>query len=1074
MAGRIAGITIEIGGNTTKLQSALRGVDSSIRNTQRSLKDVDRLLKFDTTNTDLLRQKQTLLGQKFNETKERLKTLNDAMEQMKAADGFDENSEDAQKLQREIIETEQRLKQAEQAMKDFGSVGGQQLIAVGDKVKDFGGRMSEVGENITKYVTGALVGVGAASVAAFNQVDEGMDSVVAKTGATGADLEDMQQRARDLATQIPTDFATAGDAIGQVNTRFKLTGDELSDLSGKFIKFAELNGTDVSSSIDTVQSAMAAFGVSTTDAGAFLDTLNKVAQDTGADVNKISSEMVNAAPTLKELGFNASDAATFLGELSVNGIDSSSVLSGLRKAFVNATSEGKTMDEKLAELQSTMKNADSDTEAYAAALDLFGNRAGPALASALQEGRVSLERLGTSLQDNLGNVDTTFENTLDPIDEWKIAMNQLKDAGADLGYALTDVVTPMIKKFGDWIKDLGNKFKALNPDQQETIVKIGLMAAAIGPALLAFGKLTSGLGSLIGVFGKVGNGIANLTSGLGAFSTGGVIGLAIAGTTALIGAAYGLKKAQEAAIEAEYGFTDAQKENHDALLNSVDAYQQAQEQREQANASVTAEYDQIRALKDEYNSLVDSNGAISESNQERANVIKGELADALGIELGQIDELIEGNGKLGASIDDVIAKQEAQAYLDANYDSYVEAIKLQTEASEGLANELLTLADAEQAAKETKENLAQVSESYNNSLHGARGATKAQYDEAVKANDVANQKLEESKKAIQDYTTANMDATNQITQYEALKSAATTGSVAEMQSALQSYQTDLQTTTTATEDELKAQYDLVNEQYAAIRQAYQDGDKGITDDQMAWWEDRRTKAKEQWQQAAEEAREGGQKAGSATAEGMNSTKGEVSTAAKGVANAETKPISSASRTVSSAGTKVRNSLRSAFDTAASNTSTAFGKISGSVTSNMDTASQTTVRKAGEIKKQFPIDIGQTFTMKLPTVSVKREQKEGIIGIPKFDISWHKAAYDNPLLFTSPTVLPTANGYHGFGDGNGAELVYGKNNLLRDISQAVANANTGNVFNITVDGAENPEEFADRMVRQLNLRTRMVG
>ncbi|MEE1164369.1 MAG: hypothetical protein UHU21_11855, partial [Lachnospiraceae bacterium] len=85
MASRIAGITIEIGGDTSNLQKSLKGVDSSIRQTQNALKDVNKLLKLDPTNTDLLRQKQTLLKQAVEQTKERLDKLKEAQAQMDAA-----------------------------------------------------------------------------------------------------------------------------------------------------------------------------------------------------------------------------------------------------------------------------------------------------------------------------------------------------------------------------------------------------------------------------------------------------------------------------------------------------------------------------------------------------------------------------------------------------------------------------------------------------------------------------------------------------------------------------------------------------------------------------------------------------------------------------------------------------------------------------------------------------------------------------------------------------------------------------------------------------------------------------
>ena len=122
-------------------------------------------------------------------------------------------------------------------------------------------------------MTAPIAAIGAASLAAFSEVDSGLDIVTQKTGASGQALEEMQQSVKNLATQIPTDFETAGAAVGEVNTRFGLTGQALEDLSGKFIKFAQLNDTDVSTSVDNVSSVLNAFGQSTDDAGDLLDAL---------------------------------------------------------------------------------------------------------------------------------------------------------------------------------------------------------------------------------------------------------------------------------------------------------------------------------------------------------------------------------------------------------------------------------------------------------------------------------------------------------------------------------------------------------------------------------------------------------------------------------------------------------------------------------------------------------------------------------------------------------------------------------------------------------------------------------
>ena len=136
--GRIKGITVEIGGDTTKLQTALKGVNSQIKNTQSQLKDVEKLLKLDPGNTELLSQKQKLLSQSIQETKEKLTTLKTAAEQAnRALANWKISQEQYDALQREIIETENELKRLEQQARESGAAL-QEIAAKGEKLKTIG------------------------------------------------------------------------------------------------------------------------------------------------------------------------------------------------------------------------------------------------------------------------------------------------------------------------------------------------------------------------------------------------------------------------------------------------------------------------------------------------------------------------------------------------------------------------------------------------------------------------------------------------------------------------------------------------------------------------------------------------------------------------------------------------------------------------------------------------------------------------------------------------------------------------------------------------------------------------
>lgn len=519
MADRIKGITVEIGGDTTKLSDALKNVNKSIKDTQNQLKDVNKLLKLDPGNTDLLVQKQKYLSQAISDTKEKLKQEQDALKQLKEAPQTEETIKQQEALTREIEDTKQALKGLEDQYKSVGSVAGVQLQVAGQKMKDVGDKITGVGEGLSTHVTAPIAAVGAASLAAFNEVDAGADIVKTKTGAVGQALKDMQDAVNDIATTIPTDFETAGSAIGEVNTRFGLTGDALKDLSQQFVEFASVNDTDVSTSIDNVSSVLNAFGMDTSQAGGMLDVLNSVGQATGLSMDTLSTDLSQNAAQLKSMGLNATQSAQFLGNVEMSGLDVSTAMAGMKKAMKNAAADGKTLDQALSEFSDTMHSNKSDTEKLQAAYDLFGSKAGASIFNAMQTGKLSLDGFSSDMSSFKGNVEQTFNDTLDPIDKFKTTMNQLKVTGAEIGNSLATVLAPMLEQASGALKKFADIWQAIPEPMQQFIIKAALAAAAVGPILVGVGKVISTFGTITSGIGTLMNTIGGLSTGLTAFSS---------------------------------------------------------------------------------------------------------------------------------------------------------------------------------------------------------------------------------------------------------------------------------------------------------------------------------------------------------------------------------------------------------------------------------------------------------------------------------------------------------------------------------------------------------------------------
>ena len=318
-----------------------------------------------------------------------------------------------------------------------------------------------------------------------------------------------------------------------------MTGKSLKDLSESFIKFSNLNDTDVSSSIDNVQKVAAAYNITVADTPALLDTLNATGQATGISMDNLSQLLVSNAAAMTQMGFSASDAAKFLGQCEMSGTDTSAVMTGLSKALKTATSKGIPLKQALSDLQNQMINASSDTEGLSIAYDYFGAKAAPKIYEACKNGTLSFAELGTSLQDNLGSVDDTFDNTLDGIDNMTTATNAMKIAGAELGESISNVVAPILKDVAQVVREFSKWFGALPDGAKETIVRIAALIALIGPALVIIGKITTGIGSIVSIGGKLVTFLSgSLVPAMGAVTASGgwiigAIALAIAAIAAL-------------------------------------------------------------------------------------------------------------------------------------------------------------------------------------------------------------------------------------------------------------------------------------------------------------------------------------------------------------------------------------------------------------------------------------------------------------------------------------------------------------------------------------------------------------
>ena len=315
MANNIKGITIEIGGDATKLDQALKDVNKNARSLKSELTEVTKSLTLDPKNTELVAQKQKILSESIEATNAKLKTLKEAEEQAKAAFERGELPEEKYRaLQREVANTEAELKKLESEVKSLNP----SLESMGKTLQDAGAKIEGAGKKLMP-VTAGITAVAGASVAAAMDIDQGYDTIITKTGATGDALADLTEQMDDVFADLPTDAETAGIAIGEVNTRFGLTGDALEGLSKEFIRFSEINGTDLNNSIDSVDAIMTKFGVDSSETSKVLGLMTKAGQDTGLSMDDLYRSLETNGATLKEMGLGLEESVNLLAQFEASG-----------------------------------------------------------------------------------------------------------------------------------------------------------------------------------------------------------------------------------------------------------------------------------------------------------------------------------------------------------------------------------------------------------------------------------------------------------------------------------------------------------------------------------------------------------------------------------------------------------------------------------------------------------------------------------------------------------------------------------------------------------------------------------
>lgn len=497
---------------TVDFKKSLGEVNSAINENRSAYKLARSEWDSSTSSVKKLTDKQEYLSNQTEAYAEKVRQLSEILESQENAQTRDEEA--ISKTRQQLDNAKASLNYYRQGLEEVNrqlESGAAQLEEYANKVKAVSDKATEAGKTLTKTVTAPILAVGTASVAAWQQVDEAYDKIAAGTGAVGDSLQDLNDVFDEVYGSFPATADEVGTAVADINTRLGFTDDALAECTKKFLEFSKVNNIDVSTAIQDVSRYMGDAGIEASEYSVVLDALTAASQSSGLSIDRLAENLTKYGAPMRALGFTTQESIAIFAQWEKAGVNTETAFSGVKKAISTWSAAGKDASVEFKKVLNEIAACPDIASATTLAIETFGQKAGPDLADAIQGGRFSIEEMLEVVERAGGTLDNTWGEMYDGADDAQVAMNNLKLAGSALGETIMSSLAPILQDLAQIIQGITGWFKGLDAGQQETIVKILALVAAIGPLLVIFGKVSGGISSIL----MMGSKIAPMISGLG-------------------------------------------------------------------------------------------------------------------------------------------------------------------------------------------------------------------------------------------------------------------------------------------------------------------------------------------------------------------------------------------------------------------------------------------------------------------------------------------------------------------------------------------------------------------------------
>lgn len=505
---------------TVNFQKSLKEVNQAVNENRSAFKLAQSEWNESTTTLQKLRDRQEYLSNQTEAYSDKVKRLTEILETLENAEEKNETA---------ISRTREQLNNAQAALNNYQSgledvneqlnSGVAQLQEYADKIDKVGEKLTSAGTTMTKRVTAPIVAIGTAAGVAWKKIDDAYDNIAAGTGAVGDTLQELNDSFDNVYGNFNADSNSTSTAIADINTRFGFMGDELEKCSIKFLKFAEVNNTDVSTAIQGISRYMGDAGIDSREYANVLDAVTAASQSSGIAVTTLTENLTKYGAPMRALGLSTQESISLFAQWEKVGVNTEIAFSGMKKSISNWAKEGKNSKEEFKRMLNEIAAAPDIASATTTAIEVFGAKAGPDLADAIQGGRFSVEDFLKVVQNSEGQLNASWEEMQDGPEKAQAAIHSLQLAGADLADTALTALAPIIERIVERIKEFTQWFRNLDDGTKEVIIKIAILIATIGPALIIFGKMASGVSSIIGLASKIMPLLSTLKVGIAAVNT---------------------------------------------------------------------------------------------------------------------------------------------------------------------------------------------------------------------------------------------------------------------------------------------------------------------------------------------------------------------------------------------------------------------------------------------------------------------------------------------------------------------------------------------------------------------------